>query len=107
MWMMIFLVLPIIGLSYVLWHIWQLLPFANPWRWTAVAVALLFFLSMFLGFSGAIEKMPLNMATVAYETGNSMIFILLYLVSSSSCSTWAGSHILRRDRGSSAMVTRR
>lgn len=80
MWMMIFLVLPIIGLSYVLWHIWQLLPFANPWRWAAVAVALLFFLSMFLGFSGAIEKMPLNMATVAYETGNSMIFILLYLV---------------------------
>lgn len=80
MWMMIFLVLPIIGLSYVLWHIWQILPFANPWRWAVVAVALLFFLSMFLGFSGAIEKMPLNVATVAYEIGNSMIFILLYLV---------------------------
>lgn len=80
MWMMIFLVLPVIGLAYVLWHIWQILPFATPWRWAAVAVALLFFLSMFLGFSGAIEKMPLNMATVAYETGNSMIFILLYLV---------------------------
>lgn len=77
---MIFLVLPVIGLAYVLWHIWQILPFATPWRWAAVAVALLFFLSMFLGFSGAIEKMPLNMATVAYETGNSMIFILLYLV---------------------------
>ncbi len=80
MWMMIFLVLPIVGLSYVMWHIWQLLPFANPWRWAAVAVALLFFMSMFLGFSGALEKMPLNMATVAYEIGNSMIFILLYLV---------------------------
>ena len=23
MWMMIFLVLPVIGLAYVLWHIWQ------------------------------------------------------------------------------------
>ncbi len=80
MWMMIFLVLPILGLSYVLWHVWQLLPFANPWRWAAVAVALLLFLSMFLGFSGAIEKMSLNVATVAYEIGNSMIFILLYLV---------------------------
>ena len=80
MWMMIFLVLPVIGLAYVLWHIWQLLPFANPWRWAAVAVALLLFLSMFLGFSGAIEKMPLNVATAVYETGNSVIFILLYLV---------------------------
>lgn len=80
MWMMIFLVLPVIGLAYVLWHIWQILPFANPWRWAAVVVAVLLFFSMFLGFSGAIEKMPLNMATCVYETGNSVIFILLYLV---------------------------
>lgn len=78
--MMIFLVLPVIGLAYVLWHIWQILPFANLWRWTAVVVAVLLFFSMFLGFSGAIEKMPLNMATCVYETGNSVIFILLYLV---------------------------
>ena len=56
MWMMIFLVLPVIGLAYVLWHIWQILPFANPWRWAAVVVAVLLFFSMFLGFSGAIEK---------------------------------------------------
>ena len=80
MWMMIFFVLPVVGLAYVLWHIWQLLPFANPWRWAAVAVALLLFLTMFLGFSGAIERMPLNVATAVYETGNSVIFILLYLV---------------------------
>ncbi|HBF06120.1 MAG TPA: metallophosphoesterase, partial [Prevotella sp.] len=36
MWMIIFFVLPIVGLSYVLWHIWQMLPWSNPWRWTAV-----------------------------------------------------------------------
>ncbi len=78
--MIVFLVLPIVGLAYVLWHIWQVLPFANPWRWAAVAVALLLFLSMFIGFTGTIEKMPLNMATVAYEVGNSVIFILFYLV---------------------------
>lgn len=78
--MILFLVMPIIGLVYVLWHIWQVLPFANPWRWAAVAVGLLFFLSMFNGFTGTIEKMPLNMATVAYEVGNSVIFILFYLV---------------------------
>ncbi len=80
MWMMIFLVLPIIGLTYALWHIWQVLPFANTVRWTLVGISIALFFSMFLGFSGAIEKMPLNVATVAYEIGNSMIFILLYLV---------------------------
>ena len=80
MWMIIFFVLPIVGLTYVLWHIWQMLPWSNPWRWTAVGVAIACFLTMFLGFSGAIEKMPLDMASVIYEIGNSAIFVLLYLV---------------------------
>lgn len=79
-WMMIFLVLPVIGITYALWHVWQLLPWSNPWRWTAVGIGIIAFLTMFLGFSGAIEKMPLNTATVFYEIGNSTIFILLYLV---------------------------
>lgn len=79
-WMMIFLVLPVIGITYALWHVWHLLPWSNPWRWTAVGIGIIAFLTMFLGFSGAIEKMPLNTATVFYEIGNSTIFILLYLV---------------------------
>lgn len=79
MWMIIFFMLPIVGLTYVLWHIWQMLPWSNPWRWTAVGIALASFLTMFLGFSGAIEKMPLDVASVFYEIGNSAIFILLYL----------------------------
>ena len=80
MWMIIFFVLPIVGLSYVLWHIWQMLPWSNPWRWSAVGIALACFLTMFLGFSGAIERMPLDVASVVYEIGNSAIFVLLYLV---------------------------
>ena len=78
--MIIFFVLPIVGLTYVLWHIWQMLPWSNPWRWTAVGVAIACFLTMFLGFSGVIEKMALDMASVIYEIGNSAIFVLLYLV---------------------------
>ena len=80
MWMMIFFVLPFLGLGYTLWHIWQVLPFHNVWRWTIVAVCFVLFLSMFLVFSGAIEKMPLNLASIVYEIGTSGIFILLYLV---------------------------
>ncbi len=80
MWLMIFLVLPMLGLTYVLWHIWQMLPLSNMWRWTVVGVSIVLFLSMFLGFSGAIERMPLYLATMVYEIGNSTIFIFLYLV---------------------------
>ena len=80
MWMIIFFVLPFVGLGYALWHIWQLLPLGNSWRWAAVALCFALFLSMFLMFSGAIEKMPLNTATIVYELGTSVIFVLLYLV---------------------------
>ena len=79
-WAITFFVLPVIGLAYALWHVWQILPFSVCWRWTAVAVGVALFLSMFLVFSGCIEKMPLGMATAAYETGTSVIFVLLYLV---------------------------
>lgn len=80
MWMMIFFVLPIIGLGYALWHIWQVLPFSNIWRWTIVSICIALFLSMFLVFSGVIEKMPLDLASITYEIGTSGIFVLLYLV---------------------------
>lgn len=80
MWMIIFFVLPFVGLGYALWHIWQVLPFSNIWRWTAVGAALVLFLSMFVMFSGAIEKMPLNLASIVYEFGTSVIFIQLYLM---------------------------
>ena len=79
-WLITFLVLPLIGSSYAAWRIWHVLPFANGWRWAATALFGALFCSMFIGFSGAIEKMPLDTATVMYEVGNSFIFILLYLV---------------------------
>lgn len=78
--MTIFFVLPLVGLGYVLWHIWQVLPFHNAWRWAVVGLCIALFLSMFLMFSGAIEKMPLNLASISYEIGTSVIFVLLYLV---------------------------
>lgn len=80
MWMIIFFVLPIVGLGYALWHIWQVLPFSNIWRWTIVGICIALFLSMFLVFSGVIEKMPLDLASITYEIGTSGIFVLLYLV---------------------------
>ena len=80
MWMIIFLVLPIAGLLYTLWHIWQILPFSHSGRWGVIAICIAFFLTIFLVFSRTIEKMPLPWATTTYEVGNSVIFVLLYLV---------------------------
>lgn len=80
MWQMIFLALPIVGLGYALWHIWQILPFSHSWRWAIVGICIALFLTMFLVFSGTIEKMPLRLAMTTYEIGTSVIFILLYLV---------------------------
>lgn len=80
LWMLVFFALPFVGLGYVLWHVWHVLPFGQCWRWAATGVATALFFSFFLIFTGALEKMPLSMATVAYEVGTSVIFILLYLV---------------------------
>lgn len=80
MWMIIFFVLPFIGLGYVMWHIWHILPFTDFWRWTTLGIGMILFLTMFIVFSGSLEKMPLNTAMVVYEVGTSAIFILLYLV---------------------------
>lgn len=77
--MIIFFVLPFIGLAYVMWHIWHILPFTNFWRWTMVGIGMILFLTMFIVFSGSLEKMPLNTATLVYNVGTSVIFILLYI----------------------------
>lgn len=80
MWMIVFLLLPVLGLGYASWHVWQVLPFSVPWRWATVAVGVLLFLTAFLSFSRTIDRMPLGLGTLTYEVGNSAIFILLYLV---------------------------
>lgn len=80
MWMFIFLVLPFAGLGYALWHVWQLLPLAVAWKWAVIGALTAAFAMMFVGFSGAIERLPLGAASAVYNTGNTAIFVLLYLV---------------------------
>ncbi len=79
-WMMAFLVLPILGVIYVSWHIWTLLPLPAVWRGLVVGVFVMTFLLMIASFLGVNERLPLACSRVVYETGNSMIMILLYLV---------------------------
>ena len=79
-WLISFLVLPIAGVLYTAWRVWHLLPFAIAMRWVAVGVLVVWFCTIFIAFSGVIEKMPLDLAMAVYEVGYSFIFILLYMV---------------------------
>ena len=79
-WLLAFTVLPLAGLGYVSWHIWQLLPVSTMWHWIVVGLCVCLFLLMVGGFLGLNERLPLNVATVSYEVGNSVVFALLYLV---------------------------
>ena len=80
MWMMIFLLLPLLGIAYIAWHVWCLLPCA--WWWRVLAIALLAgsFLTMMFGMRGLYDRMPLSIGTALYEIGTSSIFIMMYLV---------------------------
>lgn len=79
-WLIIFLILPIVGVLYTAWRMWHLLPFSIAMKWVAVGVLVVWFSTIFIAFSGALEKMPLFAATAVYEVSFSFIFILLYLV---------------------------
>lgn len=76
--MIIFMLLPLLGNVYVLWHVWRILPLPTWAKVVVVTVMLFAFLLLFVGFSRHIHlSMPL--ATVVYEIGTSWLFIILYL----------------------------
>ncbi len=80
MWMLAFSVLPLLALAYVGWHIWMLLPWGKVWKALVMLVPLMALGAMVASLTRTIDKMPLDIATVVYEVGNSLIFVLLYLV---------------------------
>ncbi len=80
MWMVIFMILPLLGISYIAWHVWCLLPCA--WWWKLLAVILLVgsFLTMMFGMRGLYDRASLPVGTALYEIGTSSVFIMMYLV---------------------------
>ena len=78
MFFLIFLLLMLGGLSYVLWHVWCLLPFPRLWKGVFVVACALCFLSLFLVFGGGVENWPVNVASAVYTTGTSSVIVLLY-----------------------------
>ena len=80
MWFILFFILPLVGLAYVLWHVWCMLPLGTGGKSAVVAVCVAAFSTLFLNFSHAIDRFPLWLARTCYEVGNTSVFVLLYLV---------------------------
>lgn len=79
-WFLLFTVLPFLGLAYVIWHIWVLLPLPALWKGIFIAFGIGSLLTMFLDLSGRLDKFPLPVSRILYEIGTSSILVLLYMV---------------------------
>lgn len=80
MWMIIFMVLPILSVLYIGWHIWAILPLGGLWKAAIILVGLLCFLTLFLDLGRRLDTYPLPLARTLYEIGTSSVMIMLYLV---------------------------
>ena len=79
-WAILFFLLPFVGVVYVLWHVWHLLPLTIPYKVTVVGAMLLSVALLFVSFLANIENWHISVATFVYEVGTSSLFILFYMV---------------------------
>ncbi len=73
------MVLPLLGIIYIGWHIWAVMPLSAAWRLSVIGCLLVSFLTLFLNLGRVIDRMPMWLARLSYDTGSSSLFILLYL----------------------------
>ena len=65
--------------GYVGWHLWRLTPMGWPVKLTVTGLFLLWMVSFFVGFF-TMERFPVKIATVLYETGTTWLIVFLYLL---------------------------
>jgi len=75
-----FMLLPVLAHVYVLWHVYQVLPMPVWGKWTVVALMLASLAMMLVGLFGAFDRMPLCVASVAYDISTSWLIVFLYLL---------------------------
>lgn len=80
MWMLIFMVLPLLAVVYIGWHVWAILPVSRLWKTVIVMLMVGCFLLLFFGLRRQTDNYSLPVAQVLYEVGTSSVFVLLYLV---------------------------
>ena len=79
-WFSILIILPLLALTYLGWHLWLLLPFSSAWKIGVIVLGVMCFLSIFLDFTGLLDRLPLPLARVLYNVGTSSLIVILYMV---------------------------
>ena len=80
MWAIVFFVLPLLGATYISWRMWQMLPFPVWAKGLSMAVLWGSLGVMIANFVIGLDTIPLALARIMYEVGNSWLFIMLYLL---------------------------
>ncbi len=80
MWMILFLGLPLAGITYLGWHLWMLLPLGGWWKAAIIALCVACVGALVLDFTGRLDTLPLPLAQPLYAVGTSSLFVLLYAV---------------------------
>ena len=76
----LFMLLPVLAHVYVLWHVYQVLPLPVWGKWTIVALMTAALVMMFVGLFGTFDRMPLGLASAAYDVSTSWLIVFLYLL---------------------------
>ena len=74
------MLLPVLAHVYVLWHVYQVLPLPVWGKWTIVALMTAALVMMFVGLFGTFDRMPLGLASAAYDVSTSWLIVFLYLL---------------------------
>ena len=80
MWMLIFMVLPLLAIVYVCWHVWVLLPVPAVYKAVLILLGVLCFSMLFMSVARRFDSLPLPVAQICYEVGTSSLIVLLYMV---------------------------
>ena len=78
--MFVFWILPLLGILYIAWHVWTILPLAAGWKGLILALGVMCFSLLFLSIFRRFDTLPLSVSQLLYEIGTSSIFVMLYLV---------------------------
>ncbi len=77
---LIIMLLAVLVHGYVLWHVYQVLPFPAWVKWMVVGLMIASLVMMLSGLMGLFDRMPLWLASATYDISTSWLIVFLYLL---------------------------
>ncbi len=76
---LVFILTPLLGMVYVMWHVWCILPSPIGVKVLVMLAMIGAFLLLYVAIGPSLDTLPMSWATVIYEVSTSWLIILLYL----------------------------